>query len=353
MRNVNETKKERMYQTSRKEQFIEWFRWGVANGDCDSALWMINYLNKRYEHNTEEKIWLCWLYGNTYYLPTSWLLKQEFPDEELASYERLDKWNTENYKRLRYQTDTKWSKGHLPKMYQSYHEWLGGKTQLERINEFVTDDEQETFDNLWKEVKKKWFKFGRYTAWFYLQTLKHTVSISMEPATLMLNDYSGSKSHRNGLIYALGLEGSGWLNKKLTIDQYQFLEGEASEILEECHRRFPELKGQMDRFAMETSLCSFKKLFRESRGRYMGYYLDRQSEEIMRVEKDGWFGVDWEVLWDGREEVIGEPLAPLYGRVDKSKMKLFVEEGRFHYKSDRIHRVSSVRKVNSNETVNV
>ena len=56
-----------MHQTSRKEQFIEWFRWGVANGDCDSALWMMNYLNKRYEHNTEEKIWLCWLYGNTYY----------------------------------------------------------------------------------------------------------------------------------------------------------------------------------------------------------------------------------------------------------------------------------------------
>ena len=342
-----------MHQTSRKEQFIEWFRWGVANGDCDPALWMINYLNKRYEHNTEEKIWLCWLYGNTYYLPTSWLLKQEFPDEELASYERLDKWNTENYKRLRYQTDTKWSKGHLPVMYQSYHEWLGGKTQLERINEFVTDDEQETFDNLWKEVKKKWFKFGRYTTWFYLQTLKHTAGISMEPATLMLNDYSGSKSHRNGLIYALGLEESGWLNKKLTPDQYQFLEKEASEILEECHRRFPELKEQMDRFAMETSLCSFKKLFRVSRGRYMGYYLDRQSEEIMKVEKDGWFGVDWEVLWDGREEVIGEPLAPLHGQVDKSKMKLFVEEGRFHYESDRIRRSALFGQEYPYETVNV
>ena len=53
---------------------------------------------------------------------------------------------------------------------------------------------------------------------------------------------------------------------------------------------------------METLLCSFKKLFRKSRGRYLGYYLDRQAEEIKKVEQDDWWGIDWQVFWDARKK---------------------------------------------------
>jgi hypothetical protein len=65
-------------------------------------------------------------------------------------------------------------------------------------------------------------------------------------------------------------------------------------------------------------LCSFKKIFRAHHGRYLGYYLDRQAEEIIKAEGDGWYGIDWDVLWQAREETIDIRLDDKYG-IDKEK----------------------------------
>lgn len=309
---------------SRRELFIRWYSWSLSFEDCDPAVWCTNYLNKRFEHNDEQKLWFCWLYGNTYYLPTSWILMNEFPDFELATFDRMEIWNTENYKRLRYQTDTKWSKGHLPSMFASYQNFIGDKKQRTVLESYYGDNENQNFDNLWEVIKSSLYKFGRYSTWFYLQHLKHTAKVLIEPTSLMLNDYSGSKSHRNGLLYALGEEEK--LNEKLTKAEYERLEKLSSEILQETRLRFPELSGKIDFFTMETCLCSFKKIFRKKHGRYLGYYLDRQSEEIQKVEKDGWFGIDWDVLWQARVETLDERLS-LKSIIDQSKYSYFLETG--------------------------
>ena len=312
----------------RREGFLQFYAASVACGDCDPALWLMNYLNNRYEHNVEEKLWFAWLY-HTYNLPTAWVYKQEFPDEELASVERFTQWNDENYPRLRYQTDTKWSKGHLPSMYQSYTEWLGSQPQLTKFESYCEGSPEENFARLWTVVKANWYKFGRYTAFFYLQTLKHTCGINIDCPTLFLNDYSGSKSHRNGLIYITGKEE--WLSARLTAEEYNWLEGFGAELLAEAKGRWPALAPHFDNFSMETALCAYKKLWRVKRGRYVGYYLDRQSEEIQKAEQDGWQGIHWDVLWQAREEVVGGLLVLRNAIVDKDKMKLFTESGTLHH----------------------
>ena len=78
---------------------------------------------------------------------------------------------------------------------------------------------------------------------------------------------------------------------------------------------------------METCLCSFKKIFREKHGRYLGYYLDRQAEEIMQCEKDGWYGIDWDVLWQARNETIDLRLDHKKG-IDKEKFTFFLNTGK-------------------------
>ena len=189
---------------NRREAFIRWFAWSLKYKDCDPAVWMTNYVHDRYEHNDEQRLWLAWLYGNTYYLPTAWVLLNEFPDYELATVSRVEDWNTENYKRLRYQTDTKWNKGHLSSMFESYQNFIGKGTQREKLESYYGDNEEKTFDNLWNAVKGDLHKFGRYSTWFYLQHLRHTANVPVEPTSLMLNDYSGSRSHRNGSLSAHG-----------------------------------------------------------------------------------------------------------------------------------------------------
>jgi hypothetical protein len=120
-----------------------------------------------------------------------------------------------------------------------------------------------------------------------------------------------------------------WENKKIDSVQLDFLNVEASEILTEVKLRFPDVANKADYFAMETALCSFKKLFRKSRGRYLGYYLDRQAEEIKKVEADHWSGIDWQPLWDARQETLRKVY--LTNNVSKDKMSLFLDNGVIDY----------------------
>jgi hypothetical protein len=139
----------------------------------------------------------------------------------------------------------------------------------------------------------------------------------IEPTNLMLDDYDGSRSHRNGLLMALGLDE--WYDQKLTESQLNYIDGQAYYILQEVKQEFP----NTDYFDMETCLCSFKKLFRERNGRYLGYYLDRQAEEISKCQKDGWDGIDWQPLWDSRVETLENKL--LTNRIDNSRMSLYLK----------------------------
>ena len=310
---------------NRREAFIRWYAWSLKYDDCDPAVWATNYLHKRYEHNDEERIWLAWLYGNTYQLPTAWVLKNEFPDFELATVDRITQWNTVNYKRLRYQTDTKWNKGHLPSMFESYQKFIGNRSQREALESFYVGTPEENFDNLWGVLKNSLHKFGRYSTWFYLQHLKHTAGIRVSPTSLMLSDYDGSRSHRNGLHLALGQDDD--YDRRLSGKEYDDLESNAREILEETKARFPELVEQIDFFTMETCLCSFKKIFRAKHGRYLGYYLDRQAEEIIKAESDGWYGIDWNVMWQARNETIDQRLDHKNG-INKENFTYFINSGK-------------------------
>ena len=313
------------YRENPREAFIRWYAWSLRYDDCDPAVWATNYLNKRYEHNDEQRLWLCWLYGNTYHLPTAWVLMNEFPDYELATVDRMEQWNTANYKRLRYQTDTKWNKGHLPTMFASYQKFIGNRTQREALESYYEQSDKGSFDKLWDGIKSNLHKFGRYSTWFYLQHLKHTAGVRISPTSLMLDDFDGSRSHRNGLLLATGKANN--MDRKLSSVEYRILQDEADSILEETKRRFPDLVNQIDFFTMETCLCSFKKIFREHHGRYLGYYLDRQAEEIMQCEKDGWYGIEWQVLWDARNETIDLRLDHKRG-INKEEFKTFVQSGK-------------------------
>jgi len=310
---------------NRREAFIRWYAWSLKYDDCDPAVWATNYLNKRFEHNDEQKLWLCWLYGNTYHLPTAWILMNEFPDFELATVDRMTQWNTANYKRLRYQTDTKWNKGHLPEMFASYQKFIGNRSQREAFESYYVGSPEQNFESLWDTLKGNLHKFGRYSTWFYMQHLKHTGAIDVQPTSLMLDDYDGSRSHRNGLLMAIGQDND--YDRKLSRAEYANLESIGNGIIDEMVDRFPELKDQIDFFTMETCLCSFKKIFRAHHGRYLGYYLDRQAEEIQQCEKDGWYGIDWDVLWQSREETIDLRLDHRKG-IDKDRFSSFMNTGK-------------------------
>ena len=241
---------------------------------------------------------------------------------ELVDLERLKDWNNNNYKRLRYQTDTKYNKGFLPQQFESYRDFIDNKSQRNVFKVY-----QGKYNLLRSKIIKNFYKFGRYSTWFYMQTLKDCVGLQVLPNNLVLSDKSGSKSHRNGLCYALGKDD--WVNKNLSSDCISFLEYEAKDLQLKLEKKY---QVKIDLYQMETCLCSFKKIFRRSRGRYLGYYLDRQAEEIKQVEKDGWNGIDWSVFWDGRNETLEKKLSDSKN-IRQNLYNTFLDSGGFDYKT--------------------
>lgn len=303
---------------------MHWFGRSLEIEDCDPALFMTNYFFDRFEYNEEQRLWLTWIFGTTYFWPTTYVIWNEFPDMHLVGVDRLKNWNNENYKRLRYQTDTKWNKGHLPEQFVSYKDWVGDKSQASAITTKFDGDPVKDFYTLWEEVNT-WHKFGRYSAWFYIQALKQCCNIPVDVDSLWLHDYSGSRSHRNGLCYAVGRDE--WIDEKLSKDQISFLESVAKDLLSKTRDLYPHVAHKADFFAMETALCSFKKLFRRVQGRYMGYYLDRQAEEIQKAEGDNWIGIDWTPMWDARNELLIPEFLNM--KVSKEKMNMFLDTDSF------------------------
>jgi len=316
----------------REEYFYKYFLWSLKKFDCDSNLFLLNYIHTRMELNIEQRFWMAWLYGNTYQLATAWVLANEFPDFENVDMERLTEWNNSNYKRLRYQSDQKWQKGHLPEMFVSYRENIkkfGGDQEHFFKAICSSEDPYENFDRLYKYIIKNFYKFGRYSAWFYIQTLKETCGLNVSSRTLLLED-ENTHTQRAGLCYINALDfyaGDKQSHKhKMLVD---VLNVTAEMIVEDFNRTHPELR--CDMFLLETCLCAFKKTFRKKKGRYLGYYLDRQYEDIKQVESDGWFGIDFDLLWGGRNEILDpKTIGGRYG-VNKEDMKFFLNTGNIKY----------------------
>lgn len=312
---------------NRREGFLQWWAGSTAALDVDPSMWMMRYLNDRFEHSMEERLWFAWLF-HTYLLPTSWVLKQEFPDEELASVERFEAFVNENYHRIRHERDTKWSRGKLAAMYASYHSWVGNSTQTAKFTHICQGSPEENFWALWNLMRSDWHLFGRYTTFFVIQTYKYTCDLPIECPTLFLDDFKGSQSHRNGLCFAAGKDD--WVNQRLTAKEYAWLEGFGTDLIAEAKDRWPRFSEEFDRFTLETVACSFKKAWRIANGRYIGYYNDRVAEQIRKAEGDGWSGIEWNVLHQCRAECSDGVLKPT-AKIDKDKMSLFLDTGGYHY----------------------
>lgn len=291
---------------NRLEGFLRYYYSILKSEDYDPAYYTLRYLIKRYELNFEQQFWLCWLYGFIYNVATAWVVLNEFPDFENVDLGRLTQWENEHWRKMNYETDTRYKKGKiqvaLPDYLNRVREF---ETQKEYFNHLCSSEDRiKNFQNLWLSIND--FKlFGRYSTFFYSETLSEVMKLPITCDSLFLRDVSGSKSHRNGLCYSLGKDE--WdLHKSnpsflgYSKEMLDFLETSADEILGKMKSRFQDIAHRVDYFTAETAWCAYKGFYRKRR--YLGFYLDRDAEQIVEAEHSGFPGIDWSVFWQCRSE---------------------------------------------------
>lgn len=286
--------------------FVDFCNNSITAHDVDPALEYMNYMVDRMEMNDEQVLWLCFLYGLTYQLPTAYVIWNEFPDLELVDEDRLTKWFTKNKSRLPFQQDKVKCKKDMVRTILSYQSVVNGSQKQYFDTLLNSDNPQVNFDRMWSPLKSV-YAFGRFSTWNQCQALKHVAGYNVEPTTLMLGE-SDSISFTDGLAYAYGL------TEKVTqriIDvttgkkkkvYYKWSNDEKLDMEKSCAVLKKSLG--IDNFQLETLACAFKKIWRTNDSRYVGYYNDRIADDIRKTSEQGWDGVDWQLLWDAREECV-------------------------------------------------
>jgi hypothetical protein len=288
---------------NRREYFIRYAVWQLRTSDVDTANPVMNYIFDRNEYNIEQRYWMVKLYSITYDAASALALFNEMPDINLLDYDRIEMINQKYLKSLHIEKDLKWNRGHLTKIIMSYIELLNGNSQEEFFHNLCNSDSITNYHNI-RNALISTYKTGRYSCWFWCQSLKECCNLNINPDRMYLG--YDTETPTNGLIYALGMDDmlskyyvNGVKRVKRNVkwdnDFLLTLENSAIEIVNEINSRFKDVHS--DLFSLETSLCAWFKMSRYSQGRYPGYYLDRLLMNVNDSKKT-FSGVDYSIITD-------------------------------------------------------
>ena len=300
--------------------FLEFYNNSRDTMDIDPNIWMSNYLVKRTEMNKDQIIWFCFLQAITYHLPTAFLLFNEYPDSHLVDIDRLANWWTrETQLRCPYQTDKLKQRKYLAETVESYQRVIG-LSDSDYFDSLLAGTDVSNFNILWEEFYKPIAHFGRFSTWNFAQNLKQIAGYNIRPDKLFLGE-SNATSITHGMCHVVGWEDKTFKerwkdeNGKRRKRVHTFSSSEKTEL--ELFAVELGVRLDSDEFDLETVLCAFKKIFRNRDSRYIGYYLDRQAQDINKIRVNDWDGVPWYLLDQARIEVPG--VETIEVSVDKSK----------------------------------
>jgi len=301
------------------DEYIDYHIQMIQTGDMDPAYGALSYVSERFELNIEQRYWLAFLYGATYCGATAYYMYNEFPDYERISLARIKTWWNSNRQSLIFQSDRRWvrSRNQFADMVESYRN-IVGRSQYKFFSSLTGNGRTHTYDNVYAGCGKM-YQMGRFGLFIYTEALQAISGLPLEPRGL---DLKNAESSRNGLCYAIGK--TDWITGKetgrKTLSRNELAALDKAFAWVEAKVKAKDLSGRSNVWNIETSLCAFKKYKRtmlypdtpKQHQRYIGYYLDRQHDEISAMQANVPQGVCWDVLWQYRKECLRKNMLKEY-----------------------------------------
>jgi len=271
---------------NRHEYFTALYKMNLERGVMPGLVYLyLPELARRYSWNAEQKLWFAFLNGLTQNPITSLRLFDQLPmvPPAGAMLTKFEEWFNAAWDTLQFDTDRRYQKKDtLPAI----------KAYAALVEEFGSQEAMLTgkpYSELWDIVRNRYYSFGRLSSFSYLEYV-YLNGFGADCDDLMFSDKSGSKSHRNGMLFLRGSDELVW-DKRLPNGQdgnYKnlklmsgFLATEADAFLEGFTTSNPGVSNA-GRFTMESNLCTFKNHFFGRR--YPGVYADMAQERIEWAE---------------------------------------------------------------------
>lgn len=294
---------------NRVQEYIQYHVDSSRALDIDPQVEAIQYLCRRFELNTEQRCWLCFLFSTNYCVPTTYYMYNEFPDFATVDVNRLERWWAANRPKLIFQTDRAWirSRNQFCDVFRSYRDFIhqydpDTTSQYKALKRAIGNGSPE---DCYAALLRNFniLLFGRFTMFLYSELLYNIVGLPIG----VRFDLAEAESSRNGLVFALGLEEAaytGRTGKKLPENTMKVLNN-GLEFIAERIKALPINPRHKTLWSIETTLCAYKKHKLNNR-RWVGYYIERMRKEIVKLEaltsKQAGGGISWRPLWEFRKE---------------------------------------------------
>lgn len=264
----------------------------------DPEMPCLRYISDKLWYDIEKRLRLALVYSTCYNAPTAYFIVNhlDFSSsyDEILSFWKQNKWN------LIFQTDRRRVKNRdeFPKILKSYKDIIWNNTQYSYLMRYVWKSKEETYDNMF-EFSNKIYYMWRFASFLYLETVEQLTDFWMIPTWLDLKE---ALSSCNWLAYALwkdDLVVRRWW-KKLKDSDYQYLQTELKKLVKYIQTEYPDTNSNI--WNIETTLCAYKKW--KWWKRYVWFYIDRQCNEIKKMEKLNNF--DFSILREFRKKTFLE-----------------------------------------------
>lgn len=313
------------YRRDRYKGFEVFHVTGMRMDEIDPAAPMLKYIAQKKSLDIDEKFWLAYLYSTCYSAPTAFYMLMNLPRVQELTEPQIVGWWIKHKKSLIFESDRLRVKtqNQFPRMLLNYKNLVGASDSKFFLLHLKSTPE-ETYDYIYDYLRKHMYYFGRYSLFMYLETIYNLTNFPIWATWLNLKE---ALSSRNGLCFVLGLDDY-VRQEKLTQSNYVYLQQKLDELFAMLCTKYPAVPTTY--WNLETSLCAYKKLFFKTR--YVGYYIDRQLEELKKMQKLAPIGAEWDLLWEFRKShfdhrALGEVSG--WGGIRKERTAYFLNTGRF------------------------
>lgn len=271
---------------NRRESFLAFYRFHLEYKAHPGLVYFwLPALAEAYGLDTaEERAWLVWLNGNTQNPVTTLLLLEAAPNP--TRWPEAKDFFNRYFRELEWDTDRRHQKS---KFVVATEQWLD---QFWRTRDHGWFGD---WDSVWRYSLSQPY-MGRLSAWSMLEYARILLGPEVPDAgTWLLEDKSGSKSHRNGIATVMGHDAVYWDDEPFMLDMVPELEIQADDLLEHMKGFHPDVS----RLTLESAFCTYKSWYKPNR-RYPGVYADMAYLRLLRAE--AFFGKQFDLLWQSRAE---------------------------------------------------
>lgn len=248
----------------------------------------------------EERIWMSLFYSCCYCVPTTVFLMSKLPSIRTVKSKDVEEvWRL--YKQqMVFQSDRKYVKNMdwFPTIVGNFVR-LTKRDAVGWVESHIDGNRHPLamYNAFYKDITG-WRYFGRFSAFLMIESLAKLADVNMDADWF---DWKNGNTATEGMMHILYMDKEAAEfkhNPNLSAETVKLLSDKLSLLRRQISAKYPDVSTAI--VDIETSLCGFRKLFKQSR--YAGYYIDRQQEEILKMQQS-LPDYDFGCLWDARRKV--------------------------------------------------